>query len=324
MAIRLVTYRREEDIPVLPGCDVFHSAESFRVMARTTGFTVLLFVAYEGDKPVGKLLTLTRRLSRVLPFWKKTVVFGVGDYLDDTYHRDEVFSELLSYMVTVHKEETVMFEFRNLKESLFGYKYFRENGFFPVKFLRVVNSLHHGKLGKWMDISRRRQIERGLVNGADMCLAETKEETMEFFRMMKRYYSSRLNRYFPDMSFFEELCDCNRDREVARVFVVKYKGRVIGGSVCLFSGEDVYLLFSGGMNKTYHHLYPGVLAVWKAMTYAYDNGYRHLEFMNAGLPFKKIGYRDFILSFGGMQTSSRRWYRVRPAWLNRLLTRLYV
>ena len=31
------------------------------------------------------------------------------------------------------------------------------------------------------------------------------------------------------------------------------------------------------------------------ITYAHEKGYAHLEFMDAGLPFKKHGYRDFIL-----------------------------
>ena len=51
---------------------------------------------------------------------------------------------------------------------------------------------------------------------------------------------------------------------------------------------------------------------------------RAKDFINAGLPFKKYGYRDFILRFGGKQMSSRRWFKVRWKWLNRLLIRLYL
>ena len=85
------------------------------------------------------------------------------------------------------------------------------------------------------------------------------------------------------------------------MFLVKYKGKIIGGSICLFSKESAYLWFSGGMRKTYAFLYPGILAVWAPITYAHEKGYAHLEFMDAGLPFKKHGYRDFVLRFGGKQ-----------------------
>ena len=55
------------------------------------------------------------------------------------------------------------------------------------------------------------------------------------------------------------------------------------------------------MRKTYALQYPGVLAVWKALEDAHQRGFRHMEFMDVGLPFRKHGYRDFVLRFGGKQ-----------------------
>ena len=78
------------------------------------------------------------------------------------------------------------------------------------------------------------------------------------------------------------------------------------------------------MRKSYAWLYPGVLAVWNAMLYAREQGYAHFEFIDAGLPFRRYGFRDFILRFGGKQLRSRRWFRVRWEWLNRLLIKIYV
>lgn len=78
------------------------------------------------------------------------------------------------------------------------------------------------------------------------------------------------------------------------------------------------------MRKTYALQYPGILAVWKALRDAHQNGFRHMEFMDVGLPFKKHGYRDFVLRFGGKQSSTRRWFRFRWQWLNDLLIKIYV
>ena len=52
--------------------------------------------------------------------------------------------------------------------------------------------------------------------------------------------------------------------------------------------------------------------------------FRHMEFMDVGLPFRKHGYRDFVLRFGGKQSSTRRWFRVNWNWLNKLLVKFYV
>lgn len=57
-------------------------------------------------------------------------------------------------------------------------------------------------------------------------------------------------------------------KEIGKIFTVSFHGKIIGGSCCLFSDETVYLLFSGGMRKSYPLLYPGVLAVWNAMLYS--------------------------------------------------------
>lgn len=142
--------------------------------------------------------------------------------------------------------------------------------------------------------------------------------------MLKKYYSPKIHRYLPDYSFFISLIRQSGNKELGKIFLVRYKNKIIGGAVCLFSGNTAYLLFSGGMRKTYARLYPGVLSVWNAMTYAAKHQYTHFEFIDAGLPFRKYSYRDFILRFGGKQLSSRRWFKIRWNWLNKLLIKIYV
>lgn len=324
MALRLSTYYHSEDIPALPGDNLFHSTELFRVLEQTPGYTPVMLVAFEGESPVGKLLSITRRQFSLWGGWSKTFVYGVGDYFEGSMKREEVFREMLAYLTLRHEEDSFLIEFRNLEEPLFGYRYFRANGYFPVKWLRVRNSIHQELIDKWMSASRKRQIHNGLKHGAVMEVARSEEDVCALFTMLRQYYLPKVHRYFPDIRFFLSLISEPSRRELGKIFVVKYKGKVIGGSVCLFSGDCTYLLFSGGMRKSYAWLYPGVLAVWNAMLYAREQGYAHFEFIDAGLPFRRYGFRDFILRFGGKQLSSRRWFWVRWEWLNRLLIKIYV
>ena len=284
----------------------------------------MLLVAFEGDKPIGKLLCITRRNFRLLGFTEKTYVYGVGEYFNTERKREEIFNELLTYFTTLYKEGSFLLEFRNLEEPLFGYRYFRQNGYFPVRWLRVRNSIHHEQLDKWMSASRKRQIARGLKNGASIEIASSLEDIRAFFMMLKKYYSPKVHRYLPDFHLFAFFSEDSFPAGMGKIFIVRYKEKIIGGSVCLFSDDTAYLMFSAGMRKSYPLLYPGVLAVWEAMTYAREHGYSHFEFIEAGLPFKKFSYRDFILRFGGKLLSTRRWFKVRWNWLNRLLIRIYV
>lgn len=321
MAIRLVTYEHSEALPKLPDYNVFHSVSLFRILERTSGYSPFMLVAFDGEKPIAKMLCIIRKSWLM----QKCVIYDCCDYFDTDLKHDVIFNELLSYFTSRNRQNFSVIEFRNLSEPLFGYKYFRKNGYFPIRRLRVINSIHHSTLDKWMGASRKRQIQLGLKNGAVMGVADNKQEVRDFFRMLKNYYSSKIFKYLPGMDFFMELLELGKDSErVGKIFTVSYEGKIIGGSFCLFSGDTVFLLFSGGMRKSYPLLYPGVLAVWNAMTYSREKGYSHFEFIDAGLPFKKYGYRDFILRFGGKQLSTRRWYRLKWGWLNRIMEKIYV
>ncbi len=325
MPIRLQTYRRGDTIPALPGANLFHSTELFHVYEMTRGYAPVLLVASEDGRVVAKLLTVVRKSVRLFPpsIIHRCEMYGTGEYFDESTNREELFGEMLEHLTREVLSDCFLIEVRNLENPLFGYKHFRKCNYFPVNWLRVHNSLHSKRPYERLNASRKRQISRALKRGATLGMAESEHEVKEFSLMLKHAYTSQVRKHFPDIGFFRLLAQQNPEREIAKIFTVKYKGKIIGGSLCVFSGEDAYLLFSGGMRKTYAWLYPGVLAVWAAIDYAHSKGYHHFEFMDAGLPFKKFGYRDFILRFGGMQNSTRRWFRFRWKWLNTLFQWIY-
>ena len=326
MPVRLSTYHKGNTIPALPGKTIFHSTELFHVFEMTRGYEPVLIVAFTGDRPVAKLLGVIRKSVRLFPpaIIRRCEVYGTGEYFDEELNKEDLFGEMLEHLTNEALRRSFLIEFRNLENPLFGYKVFRKNKYFAINWLRVHNSLHSKPPYERLSLSRRRQINKALRNGAIMEVADNEEDIREFSPMLKKAYSSQVRKHFPDIDFFRLLAWQSPENEIAKVFLVKYKDKIIGGSICLFSDSNAYLWFSGGMRKTYAFLYPGILAVWAPLTYAYEKGYQHLEFMDAGLPFKKYGYRDFILRFGGRQSSTRRWFRFRLDWLNSLLYHFYI
>jgi hypothetical protein len=310
-----------------PGCDTFHSIDLFRLYEATSGYTPLLVVASEEGKPVGRLLGVIQKSIHLYPlsFTRRCEVFGTGEYADEVTDREAVFDELLQQLTDMALREAFVIEFRNLSNALFGYKAFRQHHYFPVNWLRVYNSLHDcPRVEARFSPSRIRQIRKGLKNGAEVRQAQTVEEVYEFAHILYKIYSSKIRRFFPDKAFFSHLAkQLMRESGKARIFIVTYKGKIIGGSACIYSGDTAYLWFSGGMRNAYRLQYPGVLAVWGALQDAAQAGFRHLEFMDVGLPFRRHGYRDFVLRFGGRQVGTRRWFRFRWEWLNRLFNWFY-
>lgn len=326
MALKLTTYYNGGDIPELPGKNTFHSLQLFRIYEATTNYTPILIVASENDKPIAKLLATLRKSNRLFPpsIVRKCEVYGTGEYFDEEADNEYIFGEMLQRLTDEALRGAFLIEFRNLENPLFGYKYFRRNNYFPINWLRVRNSLHSTKkIEERFSPSRIRQIKKGLKNGAEVREVHNPEEIQAFSNMLHNIYSSKIRRHFPDKDFFQHLEDELMKGELSKIFVVEYKGKIIGGSACIFSNNDAYLWFSGGMRKSYTLQYPGILAVWQALTYSKQRGCQHLEFMDVGLPFRKHGYREFVLRFGGKQSSTRRWFRFRWKWLNSLMEKIY-
>lgn len=319
--IQLMTYRRESTLPPLPGHLLPHSSELFRVYEQTPGYDPILIVASQDGRPVAKLLAVIRQSVRLFPpdLIKRCEVYGTGEYFDGSIPQDELFGQMLEHLTGKVQDDCFLIEFRNLSTALTGYRHFRRNGYFALNWLRIYNSLHSCPPDGRIEAKRLRQINRAVRLGATTKLATTEAETEAFLRLLRRNYSSKLRKHFPDLRLFRMLME----QGSAKVFLVTYKEKVIGGSFCMYSADTAYLCFSGGLRKTYAWLHPGVLAVWAAVQDAHARGYGHFEFADAGLPFKKVGYRNFILSFGGKQVSTRRWFRFRLGWLNRLADWLY-
>ena len=327
MPLKLTTYYRGSEIPDFPGTNTFHSKELFQIYEETPGYTPLLIMASEDGKPIARLLAAIRKSIRMFPpsLIKRCEVYGTGEYLTAEADKEKIFGEMLEHLTQEASRTCILIEFRNLDNSMFGYRFFRKNDFFPVNWLRVRNSLHSTqKAEDRFSPSRLRQIKKGLKNGAKVEEAHTTDEIRDFSRMLHKVYSSRIRRYFPANDFFRHMNNMLIKGKQAKIFIVRYKEKIIGGSVCIYSGDNAFLWFSGGMRKTYALQYPGVLAVWKALEDAHERGFRHLEFMDVGLPFRRHGYRDFVLRFGGKQSSTRRWFRVSWPWLNKLMVKFYV
>ena len=326
MSLKLTTYYRGSQVPDLPGSNTFHSTELFHIYEATPGYAPVLIVAEVDGKPVAKLLAAIRRSVRLFPpgIIKRCEIYGAGEYFDDSLNREEIFGEMLQRLTNEALRNCFLIEFRNLENALFGYKAFRANKYFAINWMRVHNSLHSMKrVEERFSPSRIRQVKKGLRNGAEVREAHTAAEIQEFARMLHRNYSSKIRRHFPSILFFQQVEKHFLEHRQGKIFIVTYHGKIIGGSTCIYSGENAYLWFSGGMRKSYALQYPGILAVWKALEDAHRLGYEHLEFMDVGLPFRRHGYREFVLQFGGKQISTRRWFRFRWEWLNRVLIKIY-
>lgn len=171
------------------------------------------------------------------------------------------------------------------------------------------------RLGRKM----RKRIERAYEKGVVTAEVEGEEELGAFCALLRSHNRFKLKRYIPDCNFFRGLMQT----EHARLFVTRYKGRVVGCCACAYSEGDAYLWYFAFLRKSFVMVRPDVMTIWHAIDNAYSRGYSHIHFMDVGLPFSKNPFREFILRFGGKPVSTYRWFRFSARWLNTVMSWRY-
>ena len=320
--IRVTIYSRGGTLPHLCGSNFFHSAELFHIIEKSPGQRPFMAVATDASgRELGHMLAFVYSHGMWLPpfrYWQGRV-YGEGDYVDDA-RREEVFGELLKAVTRkLRRRLCFSIEFSDLSKKMFGYRLFRENGYFPIGWMEVYNSLHSMAPRDRLTSKMLHRIDRVAKLGVETREVETDADLHQFYKLLNGFYRFKMRRVIPS-----ELQISHFDKsDKARVFITTYKGRVIGGSLCLFSEGNAYLWYLASRRKSYPRLHPNMMTIWHAINWAWEHNYAHIFFLDVGLPVPHSPFRDFILSFGGKPVSTYRWFNLMPSWLNAIASRIY-
>lgn len=320
--------------------DFFHSRQMFEFSKHTPRHRpYLVTVEKDNGTVVAQLLGLVRYRSSLFPpyFFMHCRVLGEGAYRRSngsearlrghSYIRDEQESEqqmqLFSMMLEKLKQhigKTVLYiEVSNLSQKMFGYKAFRQNGFFPVKWMSIHNSLHSRNPLTRISQHQQERIQSAYDKGVTTTVVNNDEDFKSFMRLLRHHHWLKPRRYVPANEFFKSI----QQENSGRLFLTKYHGHAIGCSAVAYSQQQAYLWYAAFRRKSFAPLHPADVTVWNAIQDSYERGYEHIYFMDVGLPFSKNPYRDFILRFGGKPVSTFRWFRFNFGWLNKLLAWIF-
>lgn len=318
--INVVIVTKGKDLPPMGCKNFFHSEALFRMIENTPGQRPYMAIAYDGGKIVGHMLVMLRRRGSLIPpyLFTQARVYGEGEY-EEGCDKEEVFGQILQHtMKKLRRDLCLYVEFSDLSVKMFGYGKFRENGFFPVHWMEIHNSLHSLPPAKRLTYRTRKNIIKARRAGLATAIAQTEKEYNDFFRIIKNYLTFNIRMYIPDLRLFHEL----KDNGSCKLFITKYNGKIISGCLCVYSDGNCYLWYLASRHK-FHRRRVNALTVWGAMQDAYEDGYRHVYFMDVGLPFRKNRFREFILGFGGKPVGTYRWFRFSFKWLNNILSWIY-
>ena len=320
--ISVTIYSRGQTLPPLLGSNFFHSAALFHIIEKSAGQRPFMAVATDSEgHEMGHLLAFAHTHRMWLPPFRYAQgrAYGEGDYRDDD-SREAVFGLLLRALTRkLRRRLCVCIEFSDLSRKMFGYRQFRENGYFPIGWMEVYNSLHSMPPSERISAKMLSRIERVASMGVTTREVASVAELHQVYGLTSGFYRFKMRRVIPSEAQLSHLSQS----EHARVFITTYHDRVIGGSVCLFSEGNAYLWYLASRRKRYHHLHPDTMTIWHVINWAWQHNYAHIHFLDVGLPVPHSPFRDFILSFGGKPASTYRWFSLMPGWLNAVVAWIY-
>ncbi len=309
-------------LPELPSDNFFHSAQLFSVLYDTPGVKPFMTVAYDEKHTVrGHMLgIMMRRLMLLPPFmYHQAHVYGEGVYADEG-EKPLVFKAMLHQVTRFLRHRLCLnIEFSDISRKMFGYKAFREEGYFPVSWMHIHNSLHSMNPYDRLDKRMKARIKKGYAQGVETRAVADDAELHSFYKSLRGYFRLKPTRYIPKEQFFKSVHRLGN----GHIYGTFYKHTCIGGSAVIYSEGNAYLWYVCSRMKSFTLLHPRLLTVWHVINQAYQDGMQHIFFMNVGLPFKRNRYRDFLLSFGGKPVSTYRWFRCNISWVNKLLSWWY-
>ena len=329
-------YTSAEELPELMEGSYFHSREFFRLCEAAPRLHPLLVVGSDAQGELCHMVAIVRSRTSWLPscLSRHCLVMEEGVYSrrtdstsagsdaatsGGTPTREQLFGQMIDALQQHLGHGYLYIEVSHLGQKMFGYREFRQRGYFPVRWQSITNSLHSRPPEQRLDRRTIGRINKGLQRGAKTTEVSTREDMDQFMRLMRKHTMLKPRRFLPTREFFEGL----QQQGNCRLFLTRYNGTAIGCSTTVYSGQHAYFWYAAYRRKSYAFLYPQLLTVWHALTDAHRRRYRYFTFIDVGLPYSHSAQREMILRFGGKPQSTFRWFRCSIGWVNRLLSLIY-
>lgn len=325
--MKVAIYTDTATLPSLPTGGYFHSRELMELCLCTPHHKPYMAVVVDDDgQAIANLLAIERYRYPWLPalLHRQVRILGEGSYRtmpDDANipSRNMLFSMMLDALTRKLYNRSMYIEVSHLSQKMFGYAPLRATGFFPVRWMSVHNSLHSKTPEERITQRQLERVTTAIQRGIETHEVSSDDDFLAFSRLMRRHYWLKVRRYLPDNAFFRGMMEAGR----CKLLLTTYKDKAVGCSVVVYSEGDAYLWYSASRRKSYATLHPNAVTFWNTIRQAHQDGCQHIRFMDVGLPFRRNPYRDFILSFGGKEVSTLRWFRINIRWMNHIASWLW-
>lgn len=303
-----------------PNANYFQSGAFFRFIETVGGYKPFLVVATDDHGAIiGSLMGVIQSDGGGLKSWfSRRLIVWAGPLVspETAVDQSDVARKLLRGLKRHAQGKAIFIEFRNFFDCAPLHSDFEACGFrFRPHLNYLVKTDTEAEAKARLSSNRRRQIKTSLAAGATVGEPESEADVLALYGILETLYREKVKKPLPGPDLFVNMWKS----PAAKVFVVKYDGKVVGGSIGpTYKNKVLYQWYVCGENGVITGVHPSVLASWAPIEYGVKHGFDHFDFMGAGRPEEDYGVREFKARFGGEEVCYGRYEMV----LNRPLYRV--
>lgn len=110
----------------------------------------------------------------------------------------------------------------------------------------------------------------------------TSRDDLEEFYALLQETARRDGFNVRDFRYFSDLWDCVIDRDLGRLFLARYEGKLLGGAINFILGRQCWYVY-GASSGQFRKLMPNHLLQWRMMQWARDEGCEVYDFRGVAL-----------------------------------------
>ena len=249
---------------------------------------------------------VTKESNPIKQFFTRRAIITGGVVIAANCVKEDV-TALLGRIRKNLRPKTIYIETRNFNDYSAWKEAFKAAGFAykPHLNFQVDPSVNN------LSDNRKRQLKK---SNAITELAVSESEIKEWYKVLTELYRTKVKTPLWPIDFFLEAYR----QGIAKFLLVKYEGRIIGGSMVVADERTVYEWFECGLNAENKDQYPSVMATYAGIQLAHQSGCTRYDMMGAGEPGVPYGVRDFKAEFGGKLVEHGRFLCVCKPMLYRI------
>ena len=249
---------------------------------------------------------VTKERNSIKQFFTRRAIILGGVVAAANCAKDYVL-DLLSCIRKDLQSKTIYIETRNFNDYSPWKEAFESAGFVYMPHL----NFHVDSSFNNLSDNRKRQLKK-----SDAVVSEgvSELEIREWYKVLSELYRTKVKTPLWPIELF---LDAYR-QNIAKFLLVKYDGRILGGSMVVADEHTVYEWFECGRNSEYKDQYPSVMATYAGIQLAKQSGCKRYDMMGAGEPGVPYGVRDFKAEFGGKLVEHGRFLCVCKPMLYRI------